>query len=80
MQSKLITKIKKSIKILPAEVGQKLCKFTLKFHRNDKTVQMSVTGYSFGKEEVLIELYPKKELQISIESASPLKGKEVLRF
>lgn len=69
-----------SIKVLPAEVGKKLSKFTLKLQRHEKIIKMAAISYSFGKEEVLIELNPKKRLSIHIESESPHKQKEVLRF
>jgi hypothetical protein len=41
---------------------------------------MTVNGYSFGPEELLLEIIPKKEIQVSIESETPYLGKKVLNF
>lgn len=72
-ESGLFQKIKASCKVVPAEMGQKLFKFSHKLNRDDRRIQTSVAGFSFGDSEVLVEITPKKEVQISIEADSPDK-------
>jgi hypothetical protein len=43
-------------------MGQKLFKFNHKLNRQEKRIQNSVVGYSFGDSEILLEITPKKEV------------------
>lgn len=61
-------------------MGQKLFKFNHKLNRQEKRIQNSIVGYSFGDSEILLEITPKKEVQISIDCESPDKLPKILNF
>jgi hypothetical protein len=76
----LVQKIKANCPALPTNIGHKLFKFKLKLIRQDSRVKNQVVGYSFGDSEVLLEITPTKEVQISIESETPNKVAKIFNF